>query len=134
MMKLIDEFRRYCDEAECLQPADQYVDKVYIGEYVDFYPIEFAGEDIVISGKSRFYNYYGFAIDKAAKLAGRNENGIEIFVDIAVDNSRVAIVDMERGKLVLSYGGKPRHFSWDAEAELAAELITVIETIVEKIK
>ena len=110
------------------------MDKVYIGEYVDFYPFEFSGDDIILNGKCRFYNFYGFTIDRAAKLADRNENDIEIYVDIAVDNARVAVVDMARKKLVLSYAGKPRHFSWETEAELAAELITVIETITEKIK
>ena len=132
-MKLIKEFKKYCAEQEGLGLDDRYVEKVYLVEN-EFYPDEFAGEDILMSGKNRFYYYYGFAIDKAAKLADRNENDIEIYVDIAVDNSRVAIVDKARGKLVLSYAGKPRHFSWDTEAELAAELLSVIEMMVEKIK
>src|SRR3989304_2720106 len=105
-MKLIDEFRKYCDEAESLQPDDQYVAKVFIGEDKGFYPDEFGVEDIVMSGKNRFYYYYGFAIDKAAKLAGRNENEIETYVDISVDYARIVIVDMKNGKLVLSYSGK----------------------------
>ena len=133
-MKLIDEFRKYCDEAESLQPDDEYVDKVYIGEDKGFYPDEFGGEDVVMSGKNRFYYYYGFAIYKAVKLAGRDENEIETFVDISCDYARVVVIDMKRGKLVLSYSGKPYYFNWETEAELVEELITVIEMMVEKLK
>ena len=133
-MKLIDEFRKYCDEAESLQPADLYVDKVFIGEDKDFYPFEFSGEDIMMSGKNKFFNYYGFCIMKAAKLAGRDENEIEIFVDLSPEYARVAVVDTARGKLILSYSGKPYYFNWETEAELVAELISVIEIMVEKLK
>ncbi len=133
-MKLIEDFKKYCAENENVDLDENYVDKVYIGENKDFYPIELAGEDIIINGKNRFYNYYGFCIMKAAKLTGRNENEIETFVDISPEYARVAVVDTARGKLVLSYAGKPYYFCWETEAELAAELITVIEVMVEKMK
>ena len=133
MMKLIKEFKKYCAEQEGLDLDDCYVEKVYLVEN-EFYPDEFASEDIVMSGKNRFYYYYGFAIDKAAKLAGRDGNEIETYVDISIDYARVVVIDMKRGKLVLSYSGKPYYFNWETEAELMAELLSVIEIMVEKIK
>lgn len=133
-MNLIEEFKKHCAEQEGLDLEENYVKKVYLGENKDFYPDEFVCDDIVMSGKNRFYNYYGFCIMKAAVLAGRDENEIEIFVDISVDYTTVAVVDMERGKLVRSYAGKPRHFRWDSEAALAARLLAVIEAIAEKMK
>ena len=55
-------------------------------------------------------------------------------VDLNVDFARVVVVDMKRGKLVLSYSGKPYYFNWDTEAELVEELLSVIEIMAEKIK